>query len=377
MLISDMSDPAPKRRRIIQQPLRTEAPVALIASDVSAVSELEARLKRDHPLITFPSLSHFLAEPPRMVGVVGREPWAFIVVARAGAWDARLDNYVRRRRSIALFGLPEEGYGWPEEIARLGQAEEIDGWLERLNAPEPPAITAKRLVKRQPRAQAKPAAGDDSTPSWLKKNSRVWEALASSTTAPGASGAQPSAAATTTCAPAQLELTEITAAAHGRRSSRPPAQGERTPKLRAGSAKSEKREARRIAREQKAAQRAAAREQKAAQRATAREQKAAQRATAREEKAAQRARKSAAVSAARAKLVRASARPAPQPAHPSTELALSLARSILREGLPSAPRAEQAFARIAAEVGLLRASELLEDLNQRAALLARSISSAR
>src|SRR6186713_1376542 len=110
MYTDDTPETAPARRRIVPQPLRTEAPFALIAAaDASSTSELEARLKRDHPVITFPSLSHFLAEP-------ARRAWVAIVVARSGAWDARLDGYVRRRSCIALFGLTEESYGWPEAV---------------------------------------------------------------------------------------------------------------------------------------------------------------------------------------------------------------------------------------------------------------------
>jgi hypothetical protein len=137
---------APVRRRIIQQPLRTEASFALIASEASPVGELAARLKRTRPLIMFPSLSHFLAEPPR------RERWAAILVARSGAWDPRLDAYVRSRRRIALFSLPEESYGWPEAVARVRDMGELEPWLEAIDAPEPPA--KKERVKRSSRAQA-------------------------------------------------------------------------------------------------------------------------------------------------------------------------------------------------------------------------------
>ncbi|HEX6240393.1 MAG TPA: hypothetical protein VFZ61_05850, partial [Polyangiales bacterium] len=87
MLINDLSETSPRRRRIIQQPLRTEPPIALIGGDGRANPELETLLKRGHPLITFPSLSHFLAEPPHKGG---REGWAAIVMTRASAWDVRL-----------------------------------------------------------------------------------------------------------------------------------------------------------------------------------------------------------------------------------------------------------------------------------------------
>lgn len=176
MYTSDTPDSSqPRRRRIIQQPLRTEAPVALIASEGVATDELEARLKRDHPLITFPSLSHFLAEPLRGKG------YAAIVVARSAAWDPHLDHYVRRRRSIALFALPEEGYGWPDTVARVRDMSEVDSWLESLNAPEPPPVL-KKLAKR-PAAATKPAEAP-APAAWLKEDARVWELLTPAATKP-------------------------------------------------------------------------------------------------------------------------------------------------------------------------------------------------
>jgi hypothetical protein len=326
MFISDMSDPAARRRRIIQQPLRTEAPVALIVSDASSVSELEARLKRNRPLITFPSLSHFLADPPR------REAWAAIVVARASAWDVRLDTYVRRRRSLALFGLPEEGYGWPEEIARVRDTTEIDAWLEQLNAPDP--VIAKRIVKRQPRTQTKPVASTES-PSWMKQGARVWEALASPSalTVPvpapePLAGAPETSTSASAASPQQLELA-ISTPRSVRRSTPAPS----PERLRAAKSTAAKREARPPV-----------------------------------------AKAAAPVAPA------AKARQAPkpgQPEQPNTELALLYARSILREALPSDPRGELAFTRAAAELGLVRAAELLADLTLRAAQLARSVSSER
>jgi hypothetical protein len=149
MYTDDTPETAPARRRIVPQPLRTEAPFALIAGDTPATSELEARLKRDHPLITFPSLSHFLAEP--------RRAWVAIVVARSGAWDHRLDGYVRRRGCIALFGLTEESYGWPEAVARVHDLAALEAWLQALNAPQPELIKKER-PKRTPRAQLAAAA---------------------------------------------------------------------------------------------------------------------------------------------------------------------------------------------------------------------------
>ncbi|HKO92958.1 MAG TPA: hypothetical protein VJU61_17505, partial [Polyangiaceae bacterium] len=126
MFTNDQSDTTTRRRRIIQAPLRTEPPIALIGADGRVAAELEALLKRRHALIQFPSLSHFLAAPPV------RGAWAAIVMARASAWDVRLERYVGRRKQIALFAQPEEGYGWPEEVSRVRDNTEVDAWLERL-----------------------------------------------------------------------------------------------------------------------------------------------------------------------------------------------------------------------------------------------------
>jgi hypothetical protein len=164
MYSHDTPETAPVRRRIIPQPLRTEPACALITADTAQIAELEARLKRDRPLIIFPSISHFWAEPAR------REPWAAIVIARACAWDPRFDSYVRRRRSIALFAVSEEVYSWPETVARLRDLTELSAWLEALNAPEPAA--AKEAAKRERREKAK-AALNELSASWLKQSGRT------------------------------------------------------------------------------------------------------------------------------------------------------------------------------------------------------------
>jgi hypothetical protein len=65
---------------------------------------------------------------------------------------------VRRRRAIALFALPEEVYSWPEAVARVRDLTELSAWLESLDAPEPAAV--KRVIKREQRARAKAALGD-------------------------------------------------------------------------------------------------------------------------------------------------------------------------------------------------------------------------
>lgn len=144
------ADTTTARRRIVQLPLRTEVPLALIVGDNRLPDGLEERLKRAHPVISFPSLSHFLADRPR--------PWIGIVVARSGAWDPRLDGYVKRRASIALFGLSEESYGWPEKVARVRSIEEMEPWLVALTAPEPPRV--KESPKRETRREARAALMD-------------------------------------------------------------------------------------------------------------------------------------------------------------------------------------------------------------------------
>jgi hypothetical protein len=155
LVYDTMPEAAPVRRRIIQQPLRTEASFALIASDATPLGELADRLKRTHPVITFPSLSHFLAEPPR------RDRWEAILVARSGAWDPRLDAYVRSRARIALFGLPEESYGWPDAVGRVRDLTELEPWLEALNAPPLPPPKKER-AKRTPRTPASVAPAQPS-----------------------------------------------------------------------------------------------------------------------------------------------------------------------------------------------------------------------
>lgn len=196
--------PAPTRRRIIQQPLRTERPLALIASDIKPLSALEARLKSAHPVISFPSFSHFLAEPPR------REPWRAIVVARSGAWDPRLDEYVRKRGCIALYGLAEESYGWPESVARIRDLSELDAWFEQLDKPDP--IQMKERVKRKQATPRKSKGLLDLGSSWLKPAIPV--EVPSATPSSAASPQQPSlsaapsnaAASSKSKIPVQLEL---------------------------------------------------------------------------------------------------------------------------------------------------------------------------
>jgi hypothetical protein len=212
MYSHDQFEAAPTRRRIIQQPLRTEPARALIIADTAQTAELEALLKRDRPLITFPSISHFLAEPAR------REPWAAVVIARAGAWDPRFDGHVRGRRSIALFGSADEVYSWPEAVARVRDLAELSAWLEALDAPEP--SLAKAAERRERRAQAR-AALDELSASRLKHGAPPVAlnaaAAAESLDAPASAVAVKAATPTSTVAPrkprakssnksAQLEL---------------------------------------------------------------------------------------------------------------------------------------------------------------------------
>jgi len=271
-------DPSPTRsvRRIVQQPLRTDPPVGLIGGDADSGADLEARLKSRGPLITFPSLTHFLAEPPR--------PWAAVVMARSGAWDPRLDAYVRRRRHIALFGLDEESYGWPETVARVRELSDLDPWLESLNQPDPivlPEATRKRkaLVPRKPpRSEPSPAA-----PRAAAANGEAPAEQAPA--APAAREAAPSVK------PKQLELALPPAP---RKRARPERPKHRTPRA----------------------------------------------------------------AAARAAAVRP-ARREPRAASPAREV-LVTARTELK------PQASRAFTQLAAELGLQRAFELLEEIRLRA-----------
>jgi hypothetical protein len=300
MFTNDPSDTTHRRRRIIQAPVRTEPPIALIGDDGRALPELEALLKRRHPLICFPSLSHFLAAPPE------RQAWAAIVMARPGAWDVRLDRYVTRRRRIALFAQPEEGYGWPEEVARVRDSAELGPWLERLDAPEP-ARTTRKSSPRAPRAQA-PAPQTAAAPSWLERDAPVWDALASAS-ALATPAAEPAAAQAIEPAPRrspeQLALANIVDAPV-RRTQKPKPVRQRAP-------------------------------------ATAPRQPT------------RRAKPTA---------------PAPSQPESLAQHSAALVRSLLSEKRPPDVRGELAFMRAAAEVGLVRAEELLQQIHARAARLA-------
>jgi hypothetical protein len=136
-------------RRIVSAPeQRMALPVALIAHKGEERDQLEARIARSHPVITFPSFAHFGADAAQ------RARWAGIVVARTHAWDARLDNYVLRRAFIALFQLADEGYGWPETVRRLATPEELDSWLSELSSSVLPPDDRAHALK--PKAKAKP-----------------------------------------------------------------------------------------------------------------------------------------------------------------------------------------------------------------------------
>lgn len=323
MLINDLSETSPPRRRIIQQPLRTEPPIALIGGDGRTTAELEALLKRGHPLITFPSLSHFLAEPPNRGG---RDAWAAIVMARPSAWDVRLSRYVARRRDIALFAQPEEGYGWPDDVSRVRELAEVDGWLARLKEPEPISI-----VKKSPRAPRKPRAeAPAKTPSWLEQDAPVWDALAGAGKAAAVESAtEPRKPLTERPAsrrpPEQLELATL----GGPRASKPRASKPRTNKPRTNKP--------RQAESRPARSKAAA-----------------------EVRGERRGRKPRTA----ARVETPAARPELAP-----ERISQLTRSLLKELKPLSAREEAAFLTAAAEVGVLRASELLEELRARAASL--------
>jgi hypothetical protein len=124
-----------QRRRIVSAPQRTALPVALIVRERGSLPTLEAQLQQTRPVVFFPSLSHFCTESHRS------ERWGGIVIARACAWDARLDDYVLHRECMALYGEAEDGYGWPESVQRL-RDDGVSGWLGQLDVPRvrlPPA----------------------------------------------------------------------------------------------------------------------------------------------------------------------------------------------------------------------------------------------
>ncbi len=144
---STQSDAAlPARRRIVALPeRRTPLPVAIIAHDGPELDELEAHVARTRPVVTFPSLAHFGADVNR------REKWAGIVIARPHAWDARLDESVPRRAFIALYGLADEGHGWPDSVRRASTTEDLDAWLTAIGAPVLPADDRRRAAKQRPK----------------------------------------------------------------------------------------------------------------------------------------------------------------------------------------------------------------------------------
>ncbi len=139
---SNSRDPVqPARRRVVRVPTRAILPIAVIAHEGEERDGLEAHLERARPVVTFPSLSHFVSDSAR------RERWAGIVIARTHAWDAQLDGYVPRRAFLALYRLADEGYGWPDAVKRLSTPEELDAWLALLDSPELPAEDKPRVVK--------------------------------------------------------------------------------------------------------------------------------------------------------------------------------------------------------------------------------------
>jgi len=142
----------PARRRIVALSERKAAlPVAIIAHEGAQRDELEAQISRVRPVVTFPSLAHLGAD------AAGGARWAGILVARSHAWDARLDTCVPRRAFIALYGLTDEGYGWPETVKRVGSAEELETWLGAISAPILPPEDRMRDRPRITKPRSKPS----------------------------------------------------------------------------------------------------------------------------------------------------------------------------------------------------------------------------
>jgi hypothetical protein len=130
----------------VSAPQRTATPVALIVRERPLVAALEAQIQQTRPVVVFPSLAHFCTEQNRS------ERWGGVIVARACAWDARLDKYVLDHDCLALYG-EAEGYGWPESVKRL-RDEEITGWLGGLDTPRLP----KPVVRARPKRVSEPGA---------------------------------------------------------------------------------------------------------------------------------------------------------------------------------------------------------------------------
>jgi hypothetical protein len=131
------------RRRIVSAPRRTVTPLALITRDPQNVATLVEKLKLSRPVVTFPSLAHFCTDRQRS------ERWAGIIVGQACAWDARLDDYVLDRDCIALYG-EDEGYGWPEAVYRL-RSGDLDTWMATLDLPRErvPLRTREKREKKE------------------------------------------------------------------------------------------------------------------------------------------------------------------------------------------------------------------------------------
>jgi hypothetical protein len=153
MSVPPSEGPAPAgRRRIVMLPHKVLTPVALVAREGEERDALEQQLTRARPVVAFPSLAHFCTESTL------KERWAGILLARTHAWDSRLDDYVPRRAFIALYGLTDEGYGWPEAVKRIGTPEELEAWLTLLASPTLPEDDKPRPAPRivRPRKERTP-----------------------------------------------------------------------------------------------------------------------------------------------------------------------------------------------------------------------------
>jgi hypothetical protein len=116
------------RRRIVVAQKPAEKPIALISRDTSVSDAFEEQLGRSRTVVVFPSLTHFCSDSSRMV-------WGGVVVARSCGWDERLLSFVPSTTCIAFWRLAEEGYGWPASVRRLDTQEDVRGWLEDIAKP--------------------------------------------------------------------------------------------------------------------------------------------------------------------------------------------------------------------------------------------------
>lgn len=308
----------PGRRRIIVAPKLADKPkpLALIVRDPELQEEFEEQLDKARPVVVFPSLTHFCSDslPTN---------WGGVVVARPCGFDARLMSFVPNTTCIAFWRVAEEGYGWPNDISHLRDASELQHWLGEIAKPQT-VVPLKRVVReKRIVTRSKPSAREASkTP--FKFELAVARGTVTSNAAPADTAGQMELGLDKK-ARQQIEL-PIAAPAKSE-SIKPAAQAARKSTPPKATSSAQKRVAKRA--EQLAFNAGGAMSPGASA----------------QQKRDQRAEK------------QASARRG------------AVTREIIAASAASAPRAEQAFVKLAAELGLLRAQELVAQLHAHAASL--------